>query len=449
MTMTTSSYHGRLDERRAIGVEWRHKVPLSAHAEWTPPAIRCDPVDILIAQGRDRVPELLPERYARMKTDQFAFLRGAAAVMAADLASGPTTDLRVQSCGDCHLANFGSYATPEGTPVFDINDFDETLPAPFEWDVKRLAASLVVAGRVAAMPEADCGHLARVAARSYRTQLAHFADLAPLDAWNTRIDLSAALDDIDPPKLRRKLRKRLATVLAAGREHFGLVEATNGNWRIKDKPPLVRRLSKHELHARKAFTSYAETLQEDRRILLQRYRLRDIAFKVVGVGSVGTFCAIGLFMSDDDAPLLLQIKEAQQSVLAPFAGSSDYPNHGQRVVVGQRMLQAAADVFLGWTLEPADGRYFYVRRLKDHRLADIGSRLTAALPFYAGLCGHTLARAHARAGDAVMLSAYLGKSAEFDKAIARFAMAYADQTTHDWQTLLAAIDEGRISATRS
>jgi uncharacterized protein (DUF2252 family) len=444
--METSSHHQRLDERRAIGVGWRHEVPLDTHAEWTPPAHRSDPIGILIAQGETRIPELLPERYARMKVDPFAFLRGAAAIMAADLASGPSTGLRVQACGDCHLANFGSYATPEGTPVFDVNDFDETIPAPFEWDVKRLAASLVVAGRVAELPDGDCRRLARMAARSYREHLAHLAGLAPLDAWGMRIDLGAALADIDSPKIRRKLKKRLAAVLAAGKEHFGLVESASGHWRIKDKPPLVRHLSRHELHARKAFASYAETLQEDRRVLLQRYHLRDIAFKVVGVGSVGTFCAIGLFISDDDAPLLLQIKEAQQSALAPFAGPSDYANHGQRVVVGQRMLQAATDIFLGWTQEPLDGRYFYVRRLKDHGLADIGARLEASLPFYAGLCGRTLARAHTRAGDAVALSAYLGKDTEFDKAIAQFAIAYADQTKSDWHALLSAIEEGRISA---
>jgi len=444
--METSSHHQRLDERRAIGVGWRHEVPLDAHAEWTPPAHRSDPIGILIAQGETRISELLPERYARMKVDPFAFLRGAAAIMAADLASGPSTGLRVQACGDCHLANFGSYATPEGTPVFDVNDFDETIPAPFEWDVKRLAASLVVAGRVAELPDGDCRRLARMAARSYREHLAHLAGLAPLDAWGMHIDLGAALADIDAPKIRRKLKKRLAAVLAAGKEHFGLVESASGHWRIKDKPPLVRHLSRHELHARKAFASYAETLQEDRRVLLQRYHLRDIAFKVVGVGSVGTFCAIGLFISDDDAPLLLQIKEAQQSVLAAFAGPSDYPDHGQRVVVGQRMLQAATDIFLGWTQEPLDGRYFYVRRLKDHGLANIGARLEASLPFYAGLCGRTLARAHARAGDAVALSAYLGKDTEFDNAIAKFAIAYADQTKSDWHALLAAIEEGRVSA---
>jgi uncharacterized protein (DUF2252 family) len=446
MTAIALHHHRRLDERRAIGVEWRQKVPLGSHAEWTPPANRADPLDILITQGRERIPELLPVRYARMKTDPFAFLRGAAAVMAADLAANPATGLRVQSCGDCHLANFGSYATPEGTPVFDVNDFDETLPAPFEWDVKRLAASLVVAGRVAAMPDRDCRRLARSAAKSYREQLSDLARLAPLEAWNMRIDLGSAVADIDSPKIRRQLKKRLAAVMAAGKQHFGLVEETSGHWHIKDKPPLVRHLSRHELHARKAFASYAETLQEDRRVLLQRYHLRDIAFKVVGVGSVGTFCAIGLFVSDEDAPLLLQIKEAQQSVLAPFAGPSDYPNEGQRVVVGQRMLQAATDIFLGWTQSAVDGRYFYVRRLKDQGLADIGARLEAALPFYAGLCGRTLARAHARSGDAVSLSGYIGDTTEFDKAIAEFARAYADQTEQDWRALLNAIAVGRIAA---
>jgi uncharacterized protein (DUF2252 family) len=444
--MDTSSHHRRLEERHAVGVEWRQKLPLDALAEWAPSANRPDPVDILIAQGRERIAELLPERYARMKVDPFAFLRGAAAIMAADLASGSSTGLRVQACGDCHLANFGSYATPEGTPVFDVNDFDETLPAPFEWDVKRLAASLVVAGRVADLPDSDCRRLARTATKSYREQLAHMAGLAPLDAWGMRIDLGAALAEVDSPKIRHKLKKRLATILAAGKEHFGLVEASDGGWRIKEKPPQVRHLSRHELHARKAFASYAETLQEDRRVLLRHYHLRDVAFKVVGVGSVGTFCAIGLFVSDDDAPLLLQIKEAQRSVLAPFVGPSNYSNHGQRVVVGQRMLQAATDIFLGWTQEPLDGRHFYVRRLKDQHLADIGARLEAALPFYASLCGRTLARAHARAGDAVALSAYVDKGSEFDKAIAQFALVYADQTKSDWHALLTAIGEGRISA---
>jgi uncharacterized protein (DUF2252 family) len=435
-----------LGARRTLGAEWRDRVPLEAHAEWQPPANRPDPVAVLIEQDRSRIPELLPVRYARMKADAFAFLRGAAAIMARDLASGPVTGLRLQVCGDCHLANFGAYATPEGTPVFDVNDFDETLPAPFEWDVKRLGASLAAAALVAQMPKRECRRLARAAALSYRKHLADLAELAPLDAWSTRVDLEEAVADIDAGKIRRNLKKRLAAILEGGKTHFGLVERKNAGWRIKETPPLVRHMKSHELHAHKALASYAETLQEDRRVLLQRYHLHDMAFKIVGVGSVGTYCAIALLVSDGGAPLLLQIKEAQESVLAPFAGASAYANHGERVVVGQQMLQAATDIFLGWPQVALDGRYFYVRRLKDQRLANVGTRLEGALPYYADLCGRTLARAHARAGDAVAITGYLGGGTEFDKAIAAFAMSYADQTESDWRVFLDAIRAGRITA---
>ena len=444
--MDTRHRHEHLDERRAKGAELRHDVPLDAQAEWKAPANRADPIEVLIEQGKNRIAELLPLRYARMKTDPFAFLRGAAAIMAADLASGPSTGLRVEVCGDCHLANFGAYATPEGTPVFDVNDFDETLPAPFEWDVKRLAASLAVAGRVAKMPGRECRQLARTAAKGYRRHLGELALLSPLAAWSSRIDLAGAIADVGSNKMRHKIEQRREAVLQGAAEHYGLVERKNGDWKIKDQPPLVRHLSHHELHAHQAFASYAETLQEDRRVLVKRYHRRDVAFKTVGVGSVGTFCAVGLFVADDGSPLLLQIKEAQESVLAPFAGASDYANHGERVVVGQRMMQAATDVFLGWTQSQINGRYFYVRRLKDSRLANVGVILEEALPFYADLCGRTLARAHTRAGDAVALSGYLGEDSEFDKAIAEFAMAYADQTQRDWRALLDAIKAGRISA---
>ncbi|MBV8132403.1 MAG: DUF2252 domain-containing protein [Alphaproteobacteria bacterium] len=436
----------RLGERRDAGAEWRRKVPLAAHAEWKVSADRADPVEVLIEQGKNRIAELLPVRHGRMKADAFAFMRGAAAVMAADLASGLSTGLRVQACGDCHLGNFGGYASPEGTPLFDVNDFDETLPAPFEWDVKRLAASLAVAGRVAKLPGRECRRLAHAATESYRRHLAELALLSPLHAWSSRIDLVAAMAEVDSDKVRKKIERRRAAVLAGAANHFGLVERKNGDWKIKDRPPLVRHLSHHELHAHKAFVSYAETLQEDRRVLLRRYHRRDVAFKTVGVGSVGTFCAIGLFVADDGSPLLLQVKEAQESVLAPFAGASDYANHGERVVVGQRMMQAATDIFLGWTQNRVDGRFFYVRRLKDSRLANLGALLREVLPYYAKLCGRTLARAHARAGDAVALSGYMGDDSEFDKAIAEFALAYADQTERDWRALLDAIKAGRISA---
>jgi uncharacterized protein (DUF2252 family) len=434
-------------ERQRAGVALRQKVPRSAQGEWTRPAERADPTNLLIEQGKSRIQELLPIRYARMSADPFAFLRGAAAVMAADLAHTPTTGIRLQACGDAHLANFGSYATPEGSPVFDVNDFDETLPAPFEWDLKRLATSLVVAGRVAQYSGKAARDLARLTARSYREQMAKLACLPPVEAWNRRIDLVRAIEGIDEPKIRNAVEKHLAEVLESGAKHFGLAEEKDGAAHIREKPPLVYHLSNHALPAHKAFASYAETLQEDRRVLLQRYLLHDVAFKVVGVGSVGTFCAIGLLTAGDGSPLLLQIKEAQQSVLARFAGPSEYANHGERVVVGQRMMQAATDVFLGWTRKPIDGRYFYIRRLKDSRLANIGTQLQAALPFYASLCGRTLARAHARAGDAALMSGYIGTGRVFEEAISEFAMAYGDQTEKDWAAFLAAIKAGRITAT--
>jgi uncharacterized protein (DUF2252 family) len=434
------------DQRRKAGAALRHQVPRGAQAEWVASADRQDPVDILIAQGSSRIQELLPTRYGRMRKTAFAFLRGAAAIMAADLDRTPSSGIRLQACGDAHLANFGSYATPEGVPVFDVGDFDETLPAPFEWDLKRLATSLVVAGRDAQYSPKAARDLARIAARSYRTHMAELARLPPVEAWSQRVDLARAVAGIEQVRLRAKVEKRLARVLTSGARHFGLVEQTDGGVRIREKSKSVYHLDQHALQVQAAFASYAKTLQEDRRVLLQRHTLRDVAFKVVGVGSVGTFCAIGLLTAGDGSPLLLQIKEAQESVLAPFAGASDYANHGERVVVGQRMMQAASDVFLGWTRSPIDGRHFYVRRLKDARLAGVGELLQAALPFYAGLCGRTLARAHARAGDPVLVSGYAGSGAALDEAISEFADAYADQTDKDWQAFKAAIDAGRIEA---
>ncbi len=424
----------------------RKSVPRSAHAGWAAPADRADPVQLLVDQGRHRIPALLPIRYARMRTDPFAFLRGAAAIMAADLAHTPSCGLRVQACGDAHLANFGSFAAPDGTAVFDVNDFDETLPAPFEWDVKRLAASLVVTARVQSAGARTGRKLAEVAVAAYRRHMAALAALPPVDAWSRPIDLKAAIHDIHAPRIRTRIERRLATVLASGAAQFGLVEQRCGTWRIRDKPPLVNHADAHTLDAQAAFRSYAKTLQEDRRVLLARYRLQDVAFKVVGVGSVGSFCAIALLVAEDGAPLLLQIKQATESVLAPYAGPSAYRNPGERVVTGQRMMQAASDIFLGWTLRPLGGRSFYVRRLKDSRLADIGAMAQEALPFYAGLCGRTLARAHARGGDAAAITAYLGHGPAFDVAVAEFACRYADQTERDWQAFCAAIADGRIAA---
>ena len=421
-------------------------MPRSAHADWTPPKRRADPVQVLIDQGAHRLPGLLPLRYERMRADPFAFLRGGAAIMAADLAHTPCTGLRTQSCGDAHLANFGSYAAPDGRPVFDVNDFDETLPAPFEWDLKRLATSLVVSARVQSIGDRQARKLARSAAQAYRVHMADLAAMAPIDAWSSLIDLRDAVGEIGMVRTRTRIEKRLEAVLTSGADQFGLVEHAGGHWRIRDRLPLINHVDSHAMQARRVFASYAKTLQEDRRVLLSRYALKDLAFKVVGVGSVGTFCAIALLVSEAGAPLLLQIKEAGRSVLAPYAGASVYANQGQRVVIGQRMMQAQVDVLLGWTLRPLQGRWFYVRRLKDSRLADIGTMAAEALPFYAGLCGRTLARAHARGGDAAAISAYLGHGNAFDSAVAEFASAYADQTELDWHRFCDAIVAGRITA---
>ncbi len=433
--------------RREAGRNLRRAVPRSAHAHWAPCADRRDPVEILIETGRGRIPELLPVRYQRMRASPFTFLRGAAAVMAADLATTPASLLLAQSCGDCHLNNFGTYLSPEDQPVFDINDFDETLPAPFEWDIKRLATSLVLAGQAEDMPDRACRALALAAVAAYRRHMAELAALPPLAAWRTTVDIQAALAGIDNVRLRSRIEHRLQRAWRAARRGYDLVAQDPAGLKIADKPPKVFHIGARQLAAHAAFARYAATLQEDRRALLSRYRLADLAFKVVGVGSVGTFCAIGLFADADGDTLLLQIKQAQASVLEPFAGASIYSNHGERVVTGQRIMQAATDLFLGWTHDPATGRDFYVRRLKDSRVADIAVQIEAqALPFTAGLCGQTLARAHARSADAAAITGYLGRGEAFDEAIAEFAMAYAAQTARDHEAFLAAIASGRIAA---
>ncbi len=440
-------------ERRRAGRDLRKQVPRIHHAAWSPPRDRPDPVQVLIETGRHRIPSLLPLRYGRMRPSPLTFLRGAAAVMAADLATMPTSGIRVQACGDCHLMNFGVYASPEGTPVFDINDFDETLPAPFEWDVKRLATSFAVAGRGAGLAEKACRGLARGVALAYRLHIAELLRLSPLEAWRTRIDLAAAIAGIADARLREREERRLQTAVEASHRGYPrLIERSPRGLHIREKPPTIFPLAGredvvHERAARTAFDSYKATLQEDRHVLIDRYRLVDVAFKVVGIGSVGTFCAIGLFATADGDTLLLQIKEADRSVLAPYAGASVYANQGQRVVTGQRMMQAVADVFLGWTEAPGDDRHCYVRQLKDSRLAAIGIDLQEALlPYYAQLCGRTLARAHARSGDAAMIAGYVGSGGAFDSAIADFALAYADQTERDWRLFQDAIRSGWIAA---
>ena len=433
-----------LAERRSAGQAHRGVMSRGAHAEWTPAKSRANPVDLLVKADRGRIAALLPLRYGRMAVNPFTFLRGAAAVMAADLGGmAANTQLITQLAGDSHLTNFGAVAGLAGDALFDVNDFDETLPGPFEWDIKRLAASLVVAGQAEDMSDKACRTLARRAVHAYRREINDLANVAPFSAWFSRVMLEAAVEDIGDRDVRKFERHRLHQIvqsIADGNRH--LVSAI-GTLRIPERPPAIFRLGAHEETAHEAFAAYEAALPPERAVLLSRYRLRDIAFKAVGVGSVGTFCAIGLFATPDGDTLLLQLKEANQAVLAPFAGESVFAHQGERVVVGQRLLQAEPDLFLGWT--QAQGREFYVRRLKDPRLAAIGTDIEAqALPFYARLCGRTLARAHARAGDAAMIAGYLGEGDSFDEAVAQFALTYADQTTRDYARFRQAIADKQI-----
>ena len=440
-------------DRRHAGQTLRKALPRSMHAHWAPSPGRLDPVDILVATGRHRIACLLPIRYDRMRATPFTFFRGAAAIMAADLAETPASGLHVQACGDCHLANFGTFASPEGIPVFDVNDFDETLPATFEWDVKRLATSFAVDAQARDLGDKAARFLAAATVQAYRRHIQELSRLDPVTAWRSRVAVADVLGGIEDSRLRERELKRLQITIEAGRSGYPkLIERIQGRWRIKEKPPVIIPLSgqrddTHEIVARTAFESYRSSLPEERRILLDRFELADVAFKVVGVGSVGTFCAIGLFVTRDDQVLLLQLKEAQTSVLAPYAGPSLYSNQGQRVVVGQRIMQAVPDMFLGWTENRGDDQHCYVRQLKDSRLAVIGTDLAeGALPYHATLCGVALARAHARSGDTARIAGYIGTGTAFDNAVAAFALAYAKQNHVDWRAFLAAIKAGRIEA---
>lgn len=442
------------DERRARGRALRGAVRRRENADWLAAPGRRDPIDILIRQGESRIAELLPIRYGRMQTSPLAFLRGAAAVMASDLATTPAAGIPVQACGDCHLNNFGSYATPEGIAVFDINDFDETHPAPFEWDLKRLATSLVLAGRQAGASSRGARDLALSAAHAYVAEIRRLAGLSPLAAWYTRIDLESVIEAIPKHRVRTHLQRRFSQQIASVRGQFGIVD--HGRLpRLVDRPPLIERLPSHDETLREAFARYVSQLPPERRMVVERYRLRDIVFKVVGVGSVGTFCALGLYTTEDGQSLILQIKEAQHSVLEPYTAPSDFSNMGERVVTGQRVMQAASDVFLGWTRSQGTktqtkdsagaGREFYVRQAKDSRLASLSEQIEAdLLDVYAPLCGRALGRAHARSGDTALLSGYLGRGRSFSDAIASFAVLYADQTERDYKQFIAACEHGRL-----
>jgi uncharacterized protein (DUF2252 family) len=451
------------DEWRSKGRERRRPVPRLSHAQWAPPPDRPDPIATLEEQGRTRVLDLIPIRYGRMAASPFAYFRGAAAPMAWDLAHAPTTDLRVQACGDAHLLNFGMFASPDRRLVFDVNDFDETLPAPFDWDVKRLAASFAVAARYNGFGDRDARTAARMAVRSYRTEMANYAAMPFLKVWYSRIDVdkvSKLFDAIEPKDAVRGRRQDIAKARrrTSLKAFLKMCDLVDGHYRIRPDHPVIVRFP-IELYPgvlkelRSAVAIYRDTLAEDRREVLRRYYFGDFARKVVGVGSVGLEAFMMLLLGDrDDEPLFLQMKQAQESVLAPFAGPSQYQHHGERVVRGQRLTQAAPDPFLGWTSsgEPTGTpvKEYYVRQLRDMK----GSMSVPLMDprqfgYYGRLCGWALARAHARTTRATVISGYLGSSEDFDHAIADFAIAYADQNEKDYRSLLEAISAGRVQAT--
>ena len=432
------------------GKALRDKVPRSSHSVWQPAANRRDPIEVLEESNNDRVPELIPIRYGRMLRNSFAFLRGSASLMASDLMTTPHTGIMVQACGDCHLMNFGLFATPERNLVFDINDFDETLPAPWEWDLKRLAISFVTAARYNQISNQESEAFAIECVRSYRDHLLQYSKMSPLEVWYDCLDAKTILDtapDAKAKKFRENLIKKAQQRI--GDYLFPKISyEVDGRHRLVDQPPLLYHIEKigFEDIVRDVLKTYKLSMPDERRILFDRYRFEDIAVKVVGVGSVGTRCFVGLFFSADHHPLLLQFKEARTSVLEPFAGKSLYKNHGQRVVTGQRIMQSSSDIFLGWTRGP-EGRDFFVRQLRDMKMSvPIDDISSIQLMRYASVCGRVLARAHAKSGDTALISGYLGKSDIFDRAIGKFAMAYADQNEEDYAALVAAVKSGRIKA---
>ena len=462
---------GRLTpaESAAKGKAARTAAPRVSHAAFNPGADRPDPIALLEEQAKTRVPELVPVRWGRMLVSPFTYYRGAALPMASDLARTPTTGLAVQACGDAHLSNFGIFGSPERRLVFDVNDFDETLPGPWEWDVKRLAASLEVAGRDNGFTTKQRRDIVTAAAARYRRAMREFAGMTHLEVWYTRADVDEARAEIDA-QLTARGRKTVDKSMAQARTRDSmqavakLTRVVEGRPRILSDPPLLVPAAElipdnadREMFAAqmtRLIAGYRRTLETDRRYLLEQYEFCDMARKVVGVGSVGTRCWIVLMLGRDHGdPLFLQVKEAERSVLSRFAGASRYANQGQRVVAGQRLMQASSDIFLGWQRIEAglDGRArdFYVRQLRDWKFSlDIPDMRPIGMRRYGELCGWTLARAHARCGDRIAIASYLGNSDVFDKAIAAFAVAYADQNERDYQALKDAAATGRITAER-
>jgi uncharacterized protein (DUF2252 family) len=440
------------DERRAAGKAMRDAVPRASHGGWKPPKDRLDPIELLNESNEGRLSQLIPIRFGRMAQSPFTFYRGAAVVMAADLASTPQSGLRVQACGDAHLLNFGGFATPERNIIFDINDFDETLPAPWEWDVKRLAASVVIAAQHLRFADSDAAKAATDTVCSYRERMANYASMRALEVWYDSIDLERASREFPAEEHRERLERRVEQARKKSApemlfpklaEHHGAVP------RIKDEPPLIFHPTAEEAPGLKsgykdAIAHYRVSLPAHVRVLFDRFHFRDLAIKVVGVGSVGTMCSVALFMAADDDPIFLQVKEARASVLEPYAGKSTHHNHGERVVVGQRLMQSASDMFLGWT-RGENGRDVYIRQLRDIKISAIIEDWDFKdLRAYGRLCAWALSRAHARSGDAARIAGYMGSNSTFDDAVCEFAVEYADQNQRDYRAFIRAVREGRI-----
>ena len=454
-------------ERSARGKTARAEVPRASHAEFDPGPDRPDPVALLEEQAKARLPDLVPVRYGRMMVSPFTYYRGAALPMASDLATTPASGLAVQACGDAHLSNFGIFGSADHRLVFDVNDFDETLPGPWEWDVKRLAASMEVAGRDNAFADKDRRDIVTATVASYRNAMRSFAGMNGLDVWYARADIEQIRAEFDA-ELKARQRKALDKGIAKAQTRDSMQEVAkltrmvDGKPRIIAQPPLLvpaDDLITSDIE-RATFVKevtdligkYRRTLETDRRYLLEQYEYCDMARKVVGVGSVGTRCWIVLMLGRDESdPLFLQVKEAEESVLSRFLGASKYANQGQRVVAGQRLMQASSDIFLGWqrVTDGLDSRPhdYYVRQLRDWKFSiDIQTLIPRGMRIYGQLCGWTLARAHARSGDRIAIASYLGSGDVFDKAIAQFAVAYADQNEKDHQALVDAVKSGRITA---
>ncbi len=439
----------RQKEKWAMGKTLREKTPRSSQSAWVPSPDR-DPISLIEHSNKGRMSDLLPIRNGRMARSPFAFFRGTASLMAYDLAQTPQTGIQVQACGDCHAANFGIFATPERDLVFDINDFDETHPAPWEWDVKRLAASLVLAARESGFGNGTAHSLATGCIQSYSKRLKEFSALSPLEIWYYQLDQATLLDaapDEDARKRRKTLFKRAAekTIDSLFPK---IVNSTGETHRIKDAPPLLFHPvdSEAEECIQQALADYRTSLPDERRTLFDKYRLEDVAVKVVGVGSVGTRCFVALFFDECNHPLILQFKEARRSVLEPYTQKCKYTNQGQRVVVGQRLMQSTSDIFLGWLCSKR-GYHFYVRQLRDMKYSiPFAGAPADQFMQYAYTCGWALARAHAKSGDAAIISGYLGESDRFATSIADFAVLYADQTEKDHARLVAEIKAGHIMA---